>query len=765
MDDLVKGVVYAAGFAATGWSLMKFMLSVPLKVADGSPDEQAMHLVLKVRSLHEMELFLREVADHTDLVVRVKGDSAILHDDDPDKNNGAAYLLVGAASDAVYARYAEACALRKTNLKGKWVHFEQALATEFAATADGSVAFSSGEKIDLLLFALSSLTVFLNDDESHPVFKSGDKLFHTAREKGLITAVFPLHDTTERTHLMESWVKQKSAFTRVPVALVRDYCGNEVGFYFAFLGLYTRYLIYPTIVGLAVALYQAFFGVSNFGSALYALFVAAWAVVFLEGWKRRQSELVWNWGAADSESLVLGSANKVRDGFEGTLMYDDIDETHYKSFSFNQRLRRYMVTVPVLLAAIAAIIAFMLAYFQAEVRLIRSTCAECAQRLDARPAVPCDAAVGVLRRRRFLIDQHYGALATWLNDYENHRTEMDYTNGLIAKLALFQFVNNFGLLFYITFFVGDFELLQTTLGSLLIMRLLIGNVTETLVPFVMAESTVKAKVGLNAEKDATVAVVHKVDVEALLPVYEGTFMDYLELFIQFGHVTLFASAYPLASACALANNVVEQRSDAFKILMNHQRNPRSPHDGIGTWQIAFTILSYVAVLTNCTIIGFNSGVLQSVYPSITPFQTLVAVGLGEHVIFALMLAIQAVVPDVPSAVVDGMKREAAAARKKLQMKTEYDHRARLLHKDSSISRSIDENELAEMGQVAVADGLTTIATDKWRAWVLEEKVRRRVLEKEVQKMTGLYTQWIQAEQAKSKQLQADLDALRDKKTE
>ncbi|EQC32321.1 hypothetical protein SDRG_10068 [Saprolegnia diclina VS20] len=763
MDDLVKGVVYAAGFAATGWSLMKFMLSVPLKVTDGSPDEQAMHLVIKVRSLPEMELFLREVADHTDLVVRVKADSAILHDDDPAKNNGAAYLLVGAASDAVYARYAEVCALRKTNVKGKWVHFEQALATEFGATADGAVAFSSGEKIDLLLFALASLDVFLGDGETHAVFKNGDKLFQTARDKGLITAVFPLHDTTERTHLMESWVKQKSAFTRVPVALVRDYCGNEVGFYFAFLGLYTRYLIYPTVVGLAVALYQAFYGMSNFGSALYALFVAAWAVAFLEGWKRRQSELVWNWGAADSESVVLGSAEKVRDGFDGTLLYDDIDESYYKSFSFGQRLRRYLVTIPILLSAIAAITAFMLAYFQAGEYIRHHVTEEngWTHGLQYVAKLPSAFYAGAV----FLIDQHYGALATWLNGYENHRTEMDYTNGLIAKLALFQFVNNFGLLFYITFFVGDFELLQTTLGSLLVMRLLIGNVTETLVPFVMAESTVKAKVGLNAEKDTAVAVVNKVDVEALLPVYEGTFMDYLELFIQFGHVTLFASAYPLASACALANNLVEQRSDAFKILMNHQRNPRSPHNGIGTWQVAFTILSYVAVLTNCTIIGFNSGVLQSIYPTITPFQTLLAVGVGEHIIFALMLGIQAVVPDVPSAVVDGMKREAAAARKKLQIKAEYNRRARLLHKDSSISRSIDENELSEMGQVAEVDGLTTIASDKWRAWVLEEKVRRRVLEKEVQKMTGLYTQWIQAEQAKSKQLQADLEALREKKTE
>ena len=39
--------------------------------------------------------------------------------------------------------------------------------------------------------------------------------------------------------------------------------------------------------------------------------------------------------------------------------------------------------------------------------------------------------------------------------------------------------------------------------------------------------------------------------------YEGTFEDYLEMFIQFGYVTLFSSAYPLDALCALLNNVME----------------------------------------------------------------------------------------------------------------------------------------------------------------------------------------------------------------
>ena len=59
--------------------------------------------------------------------------------------------------------------------------------------------------------------------------------------------------------------------------------------------------------------------------------------------------------------------------------------------------------------------------------------------------------------------------------------------------------------------------------------------------------------------------------EGSTPQYEGTFDDYLEMFIQFGYVTLFSSAYPLAGLCALLNNLIEVRSDAFKLCFIHQR--------------------------------------------------------------------------------------------------------------------------------------------------------------------------------------------------
>lgn len=60
------------------------------------------------------------------------------------------------------------------------------------------------------------------------------------------------------------------------------------------------------------------------------------------------------------------------------------------------------------------------------------------------------------------------------------------------------------------------------------------------------------------------------------------------MFIQFGYVVLFSSAFPLAALCALLNNIIEIRSDAFKLCTNLRRPFGERVENIGTWQVALT---------------------------------------------------------------------------------------------------------------------------------------------------------------------------------
>merc|ERR1712226_819643 len=63
----------------------------------------------------------------------------------------------------------------------------------------------------------------------------------------------------------------------------------------------------------------------------------------------------------------------------------------------------------------------------------------------------------------------------------------------------------------------------------------------------------------------------------------STFDDYLEMMIQFGYVTLFAQAFPLASVVAMVNNMFEKCIDATKRLKLSKHEFYVGASSIGVW--------------------------------------------------------------------------------------------------------------------------------------------------------------------------------------
>lgn len=76
------------------------------------------------------------------------------------------------------------------------------------------------------------------------------------------------------------------------------------------------------------------------------------------------------------------------------------------------------------------------------------------------------------------------------------------------------------------------------------------------------------------------------DLDFLPLTQQDTLQDYQEMFIQFGYVVLFSSAFPLAAMCALINNIIEIRSDALKLCTGLQRPFGQRVESIGQWQVS-----------------------------------------------------------------------------------------------------------------------------------------------------------------------------------
>lgn len=72
--------------------------------------------------------------------------------------------------------------------------------------------------------------------------------------------------------------------------------------------------------------------------------------------------------------------------------------------------------------------------------------------------------------------------------------------------------------------------------------------------------------------------------------------------LQFGFITIFVAAFPLAPLFALLNNWVEIRLDAQKFLCQTRRVVAERAENIGIWFKILNMLAHLAVISNVRLI-------------------------------------------------------------------------------------------------------------------------------------------------------------------
>merc|ERR1719402_1847378 len=91
---------------------------------------------------------------------------------------------------------------------------------------------------------------------------------------------------------------------------------------------------------------------------------------------------------------------------------------------------------------------------------------------------------------------------------------------------------------------------------------------------------------------------------------DGLFQEYLEMVLQFGFITIFVAAFPLAPLFALLNNWVEIRLDAQKFVCETRRAVAERAESIGIWFSIMEVLAKLAVISNAFLIAFTSDFIQ-----------------------------------------------------------------------------------------------------------------------------------------------------------
>ncbi|XP_070618034.1 anoctamin-3 isoform X1 [Erythrolamprus reginae] len=506
---------------------------------------------------------------------------------------------------------------------------------------------------------------------------------------GTYEAAFPPHEGSHKsrhpikTHgaknhrhlLYERWARWGMWYKYQPLDLIRRYFGEKIGLYFAWLGWYTGMLIPAALVGLFVFLYGLFtmdssqvskeiceanetimcpmceksctlqklnesciyakvtYLFDNGGTVFFAIFMAIWATVFLEFWKRRRAVLTYDWDLIDWED----EEEELRPQFEAK--YSQVERVNPitgkpEPFQpFPDKLSRLMVSVSgiffmisLVLTAVFAVVVYRLVAMERFASFQWYFIKMYWQFATSGTGV-CINFIIIMS-----LNVVYEKVAYLLTDLEHPRTDSEWENSFALKMFLFQFVNLNSSIFYIAFFLGRFAgrpgmynklfnkwrleechpsgcLIDLCLqmGVIMVLKQMWNNFMELGYPLLQnwwsrrkikkGGQFLEHKVSLSQwEKDWNLQPMN----------LHGLMDEYLEMVLQFGFTTIFVAAFPLAPLLALLNNIIEIRLDAYKFVTQWRRPMPARATDIGIWYGILEGIGVLAVITNAFVIAITS---------------------------------------------------------------------------------------------------------------------------------------------------------------
>ncbi|NXP97673.1 ANO2 protein, partial [Vidua macroura] len=464
----------------------------------------------------------------------------------------------------------------------------------------------------------------------------------------------------------------------------RKYFGEKIGLYFAWLGLYTEFLIPSSVVGIIVFLYgcitiesdipskemcdqrnaftmcplcDKFCDYWNLSSAcatarashlfdnpatvFFSIFMALWATMFLEQWKRLQMRLSYFWDLTGLEE----EEEHPRPEYETKLLQkklknknittESTDKNEKEKLTWSDRMPGYAANFGLILFMImlAFSAVFGVIVYRITTAAALSFSANETTRSNVRVTVTATAVI-INLVVVLILDEIYGAVAKWLTEIEIPKTEKIFEERLILKAFLLKFVNSYASIFYVAFFKGRFVgrpgryvyvfegyrmeecapggcLMELCIQLSIIMlgkQLIQNNLFEIGIPYLKKlfrklkdERTEVKEMDTNQSKDP-----QQWDLDYILEPFTGLTPEYMEMIIQFGFVTLFVASFPLAPVFALLNNVIEVRLDAKKFVTELRRPDTVREKDIGIWYNILSGIGKLSVIINAFVIAVTS---------------------------------------------------------------------------------------------------------------------------------------------------------------
>lgn len=515
----------------------------------------------------------------------------------------------------------------------------------------------------------------------------------------VVLAAFPLHEYDDLKALQRKWLKLWSF--QQPVDDIRDYFGERIAFYFAYLNYYVNSLIPPAIGGFVTYVVKVIYGhPENFLMPYFTVFMILWSTFFIEFWKRKQITVAMQWGVHGFEDEETD-----RPEFQGILITSPINGktiTHFPEDekNYRNRLVTFCVMLSISVVITIVVLIFILQNFlnepeqESKLTILGINFATvCISLLNA-------VVIAILN----LIYAQY--IAVKFNNYENWRTDTEYEDNLVIKVFIFQLVNSYAATTYVSFVksfigipcvnnscVGD---VAATLSTIFLSGLISRLINEFAVRLSKQRYTEnKETEGIEPGRNLT-----PLEMQYILGEYDvlrGTLNDYASLTIQYGFTNLFVGAFPLAPTMACISAYIQIRVDGWKLCQALRRPQPKTAEDIGVWQSMLEIISVLSVVYNFGIILFTSHYLKNMFWSTRWVLFIVF----EHIMLLLKYIVAESIPDIPLEVELQLSRQSLYVSKAIDNEHDLVQNLALLStSNESVNIIIQDNDHFEWDLVS-----------------------------------------------------------------
>lgn len=178
----------------------------------------------------------------------------------------------------------------------------------------------------------------------------------------------------------------------------------------------------------------------------FSLFIVFWAIFMLEAWKRKEKTIALEWGTSGFEA-----EQKDRPEYYGDEMDSIITGRPVVYFPPEKKANLIFQSTLVIVALIVLVVGIVAGIYALRI-VMAST--------DKSMASSIASILNAVQIQ--VMNIVYGTIADALTDRENHRTDTQYEDSLIAKIFMFQFVNSYASLFYVAFIQQSLEGLEVS---------------------------------------------------------------------------------------------------------------------------------------------------------------------------------------------------------------------------------------------------------------------------------------------------------------